>query len=177
MTREQMDQLIEAHLGAEDAGDIAAAVAVYTDDVEHDVVGAPDGPLRGPEAVRRRYEQLVQNMRTVSMNATHQYYSDDACVVEHLCTCVVTGQFAGIEGHGRQVSFRLLHIFEFRAGKISRENVWDGYRHTGGAAGGIRQRSSALRIRQGRVESREIDVSHPADACAGRPANLVRCHG
>ncbi len=124
MTREQMDQLIEAHLGAEDVGDIAAAVAVYTDDVEHDVVGAPDGPLRGPEAVRRRYEQLVQNMRTVSMQTTHQYYSDDACVIEHLCTCVITGQFAGIEGHGRQVSFRLLQIFEFRDGKISRENVW-----------------------------------------------------
>lgn len=124
MTREQMDQLIEAHLTAEDAGDVEAALAVYTDDVEHDVVGTPDGPLRGREAVRRRYEQLLRNLRTISMKTTHQYYSDDACVIEHLCTCAVTGRFAGIEGHGRQVSFRLLHIFEFRHGEISRENVW-----------------------------------------------------
>ncbi len=124
MTREQMDRLIEQHVSAEDAGDIETAVAVYTDDIEHDVVGAPDGPLRGVAAVRRRYEQLMQNMRPISMETTRKYYSDDACVIEHLSTCAITGQFAGIEGLGRQVSFRLLHIFEFRDGKISRENVW-----------------------------------------------------
>jgi steroid delta-isomerase-like uncharacterized protein len=124
MTREQMDQLMETHLAAEDADDIEAAVAVYTEDVEHDVVGAPDGLLFGPEAARHRYEQLTQNVRTVSMETAHRYYSDDAAVIEHLCTCAITGQFAGVEGHGRQVSFRMLHIFEFRDGKISRENVW-----------------------------------------------------
>lgn len=124
MRREDMDRLVEAHLAAEDAGDIEAAVSVYTDDVEHDLVGAPGGPLRGAAAVRRRYEQIIQNVRPVSMLITHRYYSDEACVIEHLSTCAVTGQFAGIEGHGREASFRLLHIFEFRDGKISRENVW-----------------------------------------------------
>jgi predicted ester cyclase len=44
-------------------------------------------------------------------------------VVEHLCTCAIIGQFAGIDGAGRQVAFRLLQIFEFQDGKISRENV------------------------------------------------------
>lgn len=39
-------------------------------------------------------------------------------------TCTITGQFAGIPGNGRQVSFRMLHIFEFRDDAISRENVW-----------------------------------------------------
>lgn len=63
-------------------------------------------------------------MRSISMQTTRKYYSDDACAIEHLGTCAITGQFAGIEGQGRQVSFRLLHIFEFRDGKISRENVW-----------------------------------------------------
>jgi steroid delta-isomerase-like uncharacterized protein len=123
-TREQMDRLIDQHVSAEDAGDIEAALAVYTDDIEHDAVGAPDGPLRGVVAVRRRYEQLLQNMRSISMQTTRKYYSDEACVIEHLGTCAVTGQYAGIEGRGRQVSFRMLHIFEFRDGKISRENVW-----------------------------------------------------
>ncbi len=27
-------------------------------------------------------------------------------------------------GHGRRISHRLLHIWEFREGRISRENVW-----------------------------------------------------
>ncbi|MGH3882390.1 MAG: nuclear transport factor 2 family protein, partial [Pseudonocardiaceae bacterium] len=63
MTPEQMDMLVAAHLDAENTGDVAAAVAVYTEDVEHDVVGAPAGPLRGPEAARHRYEQLLKEVR------------------------------------------------------------------------------------------------------------------
>lgn len=39
-------------------------------------------------------------------------------------TCTITGQFGGIPGNGRQVSFRMLHLFEFRDDAISRENVW-----------------------------------------------------
>jgi predicted ester cyclase len=79
----------------------------------------------GPEAVRHRYEQLLANMRAIFMQTTHQYYSDEACVVEHLCTCAIVGQFAGIEGHGRRVSFRLLHIFEFREGRSAvRTSGW-----------------------------------------------------
>jgi predicted ester cyclase len=30
----------------------------------------------------------------------------------------------GIAGHGRSVRFRMLHVWDFRDGKISRENVW-----------------------------------------------------
>jgi predicted ester cyclase len=39
-------------------------------------------------------------------------------------TATVTGQFLGIPGNGKQVKFRILHVFEFRDGRISRENVW-----------------------------------------------------
>ena len=55
---------------------------------------------------------------------TRTLYGDDFCVIEHDATCRVVGQFAGIDGPGRQVRFRMLHIFEFRDGQISRENVW-----------------------------------------------------
>ncbi|MGH3999254.1 MAG: ester cyclase, partial [Pseudonocardiaceae bacterium] len=96
----------------------------YTDDVEHAVVGTPGGPLHGPEATRRRYEQLLKEVRSDELVCTRRYHGENFSVVEHLCTCTVTGQFAGIPGNGRQVTFRMLHIFEFRHGKISRENVW-----------------------------------------------------
>ncbi|MGH3898778.1 MAG: ester cyclase [Pseudonocardiaceae bacterium] len=124
MTPDQMDMLVAAHVDAENTGDAAAAVVVYTEDVEHDVVGAPGGPLRGPEAAKHRYEQLLKEVRSDELVCTRRYYGENFCVVEHLCTCTVTGQFAGIPGNGRRVSFRMLHIFEFRLGKISRENVW-----------------------------------------------------
>jgi hypothetical protein len=44
--------------------------------------------------------------------------------VEHECTARVVGQFAGQPGLDRAVTFRMLHVFEFRDGLISRENVW-----------------------------------------------------
>ena len=52
MDPETMDELIEAHIAAEIAGDSAAAVTVYTDDVEHDVVGWPTGAAAGTGAAR-----------------------------------------------------------------------------------------------------------------------------
>ncbi len=125
MTPDAMAQLIDAHVSAEMTGDLDAAVAVYTDDIEHDVVGAPDGPTRGVDAARSRYEQLMaSDMHVEEFVPTRTYYSHDACVIEHLWTGTVSGQFAGLQGHGRRISFRMLHIFEFRDGKISRENVW-----------------------------------------------------
>ncbi|HTF51340.1 MAG TPA: ester cyclase [Pseudonocardia sp.] len=36
----------------------------------------------------------------------------------------LAGSFMGIAGHGRSVRFRMLHVWDFRDGKISRENVW-----------------------------------------------------
>jgi steroid delta-isomerase-like uncharacterized protein len=124
MNPSQMDQPIERHLAAERAGDSAGSVAVYTDDVEHDVVGFPTGPVRGKEAAQGFYEYLGANFHTEAMEVTHQHYGDDFCVVEHSTTGTVPGEFLGVPGHGRRITFRLLHVWEFRDGLISRENVW-----------------------------------------------------
>lgn len=124
MTREEMDRLIDEHLAAEAAGDTAGAVAMYTEDVEHDVVGAPHGPLRGVDAAQGFYDFLTTNVTTESMVPTHSYYGDDFAVIEHAFTGTVPGEFIGIPGNGRRVSFRILHVWEFRDGRISRENVW-----------------------------------------------------
>lgn len=124
MTAKDMDRLIEAHITAEMAGDSAGAVSVYTEDVEHDVVGAPYGPLRGRAAARGFYDHLIEDIKTETMTATRRYYGDDFCVQEHQWTGTVPGSFLGVAGRGKRISFRLLHIWEFRDGRISRENVW-----------------------------------------------------
>lgn len=124
MNSAAMDELIEAHIKAESAGDTAGAVAVYTDDVEHDLVGSPTGPVKGKDAAQGFYEFLTRNITTEQMLVTHRYYGDDFCVVEHDATATVNGEFLGIPGNGRRVTFRLLHIWEFRDGLISRENIW-----------------------------------------------------
>jgi steroid delta-isomerase-like uncharacterized protein len=119
-----MEALIEAHLRAEGNGDPDAAVENYADDIEHDVVGWPTGPVRGVPAALEFYRELTQNFRTEREDRVHTYYADDACVLENLMTGTVAGQMLGLPGHGRRITFRTLHVFEFRDGKITRENVW-----------------------------------------------------
>ncbi len=124
MDRSQMDELIEAHPEAEMSGDTAGSVAMFTDDVEHDVIGNPTGPVKGKEAARRFYDYLTSNVKTEAMVVTRSNYGDDFCVIEHDATGAVVGEFMGISGNGKRISFRLLHVWEFNDGKISREQVW-----------------------------------------------------
>ena len=124
MQQDEMKALVDRHLKAEGAGDIEGAVAVYTDDVEHDVVGWPTGVLHGKDAAREFYRELTANFRTEEERPTHRYSTSDAMVLDQEMTGTVTGTFLGMPGNGRRISFRILHIFEFRDGLISRENVW-----------------------------------------------------
>lgn len=123
-TPDQMKELIERHLAAEAAGDVDGAVAVYTDDVVHDVVGWPTGPVQGANGARSFYDVLTANLETGEVRVNHEYFGDDVCVVEHQWTGTVPGEFMGVAGGGKPVDFRMLHVFEFRDGLISRENVW-----------------------------------------------------
>lgn len=82
MDREQMNELVERHLRAEGAGDVEGAVAVYTDDIEHDVVGWPTGVLHGKEAARGFYRELTANFRTEEERPTRRYYASHAMILD-----------------------------------------------------------------------------------------------
>jgi steroid delta-isomerase-like uncharacterized protein len=124
MDREAMQALVSRHLRAEGAGDVDAAISVYTDDVEHDVVGFPGSPHHGKDGARKFYDELTANFRTEGEEVLHRYVAGDSMILEQKMTGAVIGSMLGLPGHGRQISFRILHIFEFRDGLISRENVW-----------------------------------------------------
>ena len=120
----EMRAVVERHLKAEGAGDVEGAVAVYTDDVVHDAVGFPGSPRQGRDAARDFYRFLTANFRTEDEQPLHQFATGDALVLEQLMTGTVIGEMLGIPGNGRKVSFRILHVFEFRDGLVSREQVW-----------------------------------------------------
>jgi len=124
VNQQRMKELIEQHIAAEIAGDTAGAVSVYTDDVEHDTIGSPTGPVHGPTAARGFYDQLTADLDIEQMTPTREQYGADFCVVEHDATCVVKGTFMGIPGDGRRVTFRMLHVWDFKDDAISREQVW-----------------------------------------------------
>lgn len=120
----EMQAIVERHQKAEGAGDVEGAVAVYTDDVIHDAVGFPGSPRQGKEAARDFYRYLTANFRTDDEQPLHQFATDQSLVLEQLMSGTVIGEMLGIPGNGRSVSFRILHVFEFRDGLVSREQVW-----------------------------------------------------
>lgn len=124
MDRQAMRTLIERHLKAEGAGDIDGAVSVYTEDVVHDAVGFPGSPRTGKDAAREFYAFLTANFRTEHETPTHEYWTEDAVVMEQSMTGTVIGEMLGLPGNGRRITFRILHVFEFRDDLISRENIW-----------------------------------------------------
>jgi len=124
MDERAMREQVERHIKAEGAGNVEGAIAVYTDDVEHDVVGWPTGVLHGKEEARGFYDHLTANFRTTEDTVVRSFSTHDALVLEQVMTGVVTGEMLGFPGHGRTITFRILHVFEFRDELISRENVW-----------------------------------------------------
>jgi steroid delta-isomerase-like uncharacterized protein len=124
LTPEDMLRLVDEHIKAEMAGDLDGAVAVYTDDVVHETIGAPTGPLVGPAAARGFYEWLTSTLDTNEMQLTKARFGDDHCTVEHLATATVHGEFMGIPGNGKRITFRMLHVWDFADGKISGEQIW-----------------------------------------------------
>lgn len=124
MNPEQMIALVERHLKAEGAGDVEGAIAVYTDDIEHDVVGWPGGPLHGKDGARGFYRELLANFHIEQDRPTHRYLAADAVILDQQLTGTVTGTLLGLPGNSRRITFRILHVFEFKDGLISRENAW-----------------------------------------------------
>jgi steroid delta-isomerase-like uncharacterized protein len=71
-----------------------------------------------------KLEFLTTNITTEQMDVTNARYGDDFCVIEHQWTGTVPGEFLGIPGNGKRISFRMLHVWDFKDGRISRENAW-----------------------------------------------------
>jgi len=124
LTREAIDQIIEDHFRREADGDVEGTLATFTDDVVHDVVGDPAGELHGTSAAGQRYGHLFSNVKGEHADVKHRLYGENFVVDDMIWTARVVGEFMGIPGHGRRISIRILHVFEFRGGLISRENVW-----------------------------------------------------
>ena len=125
MSPEQMDRKIDEHFGFEARDDIDGVLATLAPDAEHDIVGWPFGPTRGREAARPFYEALFADLAESEVSPVRRLYGDRFVVDESLWQGKASRRPFGLEGRGRPLSFRLLHIVEFtEAGEIGRENVW-----------------------------------------------------
>lgn len=124
MTPQEMDELFDRHCAAEAAHDVEAILDTLTDDAEHDVVGDPAGVLYGRDAIRPRYQGMFDALAADKLEPIRRYYGEDFFVDESRYFGRATGPFMGLPGGNKPVDFRLLHVCEFRDGRMSRENVW-----------------------------------------------------
>lgn len=125
LSREEMDRKLDEHFGFEASDDVDGVLATLTDDVEHDIVGWPTGPTLGREAPRGFYETLFADLSDGRVRSLRRLYGDNFMVDDAVWTGKAPGRPFGIEGRGRPLEFRLLHVIEFAdAGDIKRENVW-----------------------------------------------------
>jgi ketosteroid isomerase-like protein len=125
MHREEMDRVVDQHFVYEATDDIEGVLSTLTDDVVHHVIGSPWGELSGKAAARPFYEALFQDLKGTGVEPVGRLYGDDFVIDETLWTGRINdGRVFGLEGRSGDVTFRLLHVLEFRDGLISVEKVW-----------------------------------------------------
>ena len=125
ITRADMDAKIDEHFTFEASDDVEGVLATLSPDVEHDIVGWPAGPTHGREGARRFYETLFVDLADGKVECLRRLYGDRFLVDESLWRGKAPGKPFGLDGKGRPLEFRLLHVIEFAdGGDIKRENVW-----------------------------------------------------
>jgi predicted ester cyclase len=125
LSPEEMDQKIDEHFDFEARDDVEGVLATLAPDVTHDIVGWPTGPTYGQENARAFYEALFADLADGKVTSTKRLYGDGFMVDESIWEGTAPGRPFGIEGKGRPLRFRLLHVVEFTEdGQIQRENVW-----------------------------------------------------
>lgn len=125
LTREEMDRRLDEHFGYEARDDIDGVVATLDPAVEHDIVGWPAGRSRGRDQARAFYEATFADLADGQVRSQRRLYGDNFMVDDSTWSGTAAGRPFGIDGRGRPLEFRLLHVVEFSdSGTITRENVW-----------------------------------------------------
>jgi len=118
---------VEAHFHSEAENEVTSALRLYTDDIvwEAPALNGLDRAYSGKEAVAENYRQLWASMRDVKFTLLQRFATDDRVVDDSLVTFEVIRDGYWHFPVGSKVEMRLVHIFEMRDGKISREQVFD----------------------------------------------------
>lgn len=125
LSHAEMDKKIDEHFGFEARDDVEGVLATLAPDAEHDVVGSPFGATRGREGARPFYEAMFSDLAESDVETIRRLYGEDFVVDESLWRGRAPGRPFGLQGRGRPLEFRLLHVVQFADnGDITRENVW-----------------------------------------------------
>ncbi len=124
-TPAELDRILQEHFEYEARDDVDGVVNTLADEVEHEVVPSPVGAQTDKDGIRSYYEMLFASIQGESAEPLRRYYGDDFVIDETLWHGrVKDGRPFLCDGKSGPVSFRLLHVFEVKGGRIAREQVW-----------------------------------------------------
>lgn len=120
---------VEAHFHSEAANEVDEALKLYTDDI---VWESPVRELvfRGKEAVGDNYRKMFASFTVEEFRCLQRFATADRVVDDSVLTVVLSGNTMVNPPVpvGSRAEVRLLHIFEMRDGKISRELVFEDWK-------------------------------------------------
>ena len=118
---------VEAHFHSEAENDVYRALELYTDDVEWESA-ARRLYFKGKKAVAENYRNIWSSIRDVEFKTLQRFATEDPVVDDSMVTFhLVKGGFLPLPA-GTNVEIRLAHVFEMRAGKISKEIAYEIWR-------------------------------------------------
>jgi ketosteroid isomerase-like protein len=122
--------VVDLHFHSEATDEIEKAVALYTDDI---VWEAPARQLilHGKRAAAENYRKMFGSMADMKPTTLRRFGTEDRVVDDSIVTFTLTGD--GVYNAplpvGSDVELRLVHIFEMRDRRISRELVYEMWRN------------------------------------------------
>ena len=119
---------VDSHFHSEAVNDVEAALELYTDDIifEAAALNGLNRSFSGKQAVAKFYRELWATMSDVKFQPLQRFATGDRVVDDSLVTFeVVRDGCWQYFSAGQKLEMRLVHIFEMRDGKISREIVFD----------------------------------------------------
>src|SRR5215472_3606531 len=112
---------VEKHFHSEAVNEVEAALDLYTDDIVWDApaLNGLDRSFSGKQNVTKNYHELFASMRNVRFQCLQCFATEDRVVDDSI---VARGGYWPWPVDAK-IEMRLVHIFEMRDGKISRELV------------------------------------------------------
>ena len=118
---------VEKHFHSEAVDEVDAALDLYTDDIvwEAPALNGLDRSFSGKQAVEKNYRELFASMRNVRFEFLQRFATEDRVVDDSIVTFEIARAGYWPWPLDTSIEMRLVHIFEMRDGKISRELVFD----------------------------------------------------
>lgn len=118
---------VEKHFHSEAANEVEAALDLYTDDIvwEAPALSGLNRSCSGKQVVAQNYRELFAAMRVVRFQFLQRFATEDRVVDDSMVTFEIARAGYWPWPINTKIEMRLVHIFEMRDGKISRELVFD----------------------------------------------------